>query len=263
MGIGSARMGSTHLVASGLVIKEVNYRDSDKMLTILTAERGKLSAVCRGARSQRNVSRAGTQLLTYSEFTFFESRGRLSVDSAEPREQFIGLRSDIVPLALGSYFAEALDCITVNDTPSETLLKTGLNCLYALSKGMKPPGLIKAAFELRAAACSGYLPDLSACQACGEEAPAGSLLDIENGALFCRECFPAGDGAASDNHRFAPLDRSALSAARYILSADPKKFLSFSLEDSSMRLLAGMCEKYLTDKLDKNLYTLGFYKSLE
>jgi DNA repair protein RecO (recombination protein O) len=245
-----------HLIVPGLLLREVNYKDSDKMVTILTSRYGKIPAMCRGARSQRSDLKAGTQFLTYSEFTLYESRGRYSADKADPIELFMGLRSDIDRLALASYFAEVLDHMSDEGNPADELLKTALNCLYALSNGLKPHPHIKAAFELRAASVSGYAPSLHKCVHCGDAFPQYPVLDAENGCLSCAGC------VTPDSLRLS-LTPPALTALRYILSAENKKLLSFTVDGDSLRLLSLAAEKYLLYRLEKNLYTLDFYKSLE
>ena len=59
-------------------------------------------------------------------------------------------------MALASYFAEVLDAEGEEDGESGAVLRLALNSLYALAKGLYSPGDIKAAFELRYMALSGY-----------------------------------------------------------------------------------------------------------
>ena len=98
-----------HGCDKGLVLREVNWRDADMMLTVLTETNGKISAVARGVRRKSSRISAAVQPLAYSEFTFFESAGRYTINEAEPVELFYELRQDIVKLALASYFAELLE----------------------------------------------------------------------------------------------------------------------------------------------------------
>jgi DNA repair protein RecO (recombination protein O) len=266
-------------VTEGLVLREVLYRDADKMLTILTKERGKVSASCPGARARQSTMRAGTQLLSYSNFTLYESRGRYSVNAAEPVELFLGLRNDILSLSLASYFAEVLDVISEEETPSAELLSTGLNCLYALSVHKKPRALIKAVFELRAMLVAGYMPDLSECAFCGEPEMDVPIFDVRNGRVFCArhrveangnayDSFTAHDGSTADGSSRAKaggliaLCPQSLQAMRYILSAEPKKMLSFSMDEEPLERLAAATERYLACQTDKAFSTLKFYQSL-
>ena len=242
-----------HLILRGLVLREVDYRDADRMLTILTAEQGLVSAVARGARRKGSHFGAGTQLFVYSEFTFFEYRGKLSVDAAEPQELFMGLRNDILRLALASYMAEALAACAPERSPASALLGDALNLLYALSRGLKSEAVIKAAFELRASAICGWQPDMAECGVCGAETPEDPVVEIASGELKCAR------HAVGDR---AELDAASLAAARFLLRAPSRRMLSFELPEGSLALLGGMTERYFLDKMERGFGTLDFYKSL-
>lgn len=237
----------------GLVLREVDYRDSDRMLTILTAERGKISAKARGARRKNSQLSAGTQLLVYSEFAIFEERGRMTVDGAEPLELFIGLRKDILRLSLASYMAEALDAAAPENQPAGALLSDALNLLYALSRGLKPEPLIKAAFELRCAAICGFMPNLDGCAECGDADPGEPVLELASGELRCRE---------HAHMTCAALDAPSLAAARYLMSADSKKMLAFDLTGGSLERLGIAAENYFLTTMERGFSTLDFYKGL-
>lgn len=260
-------------VTEGLVLREVLYRDADKMLTILTKDRGKISASCPGARARQSNLRAGTQLLSFANFTLYESRGRYSVNAAEPVELFLGLRNDILSLSLASYFAEVLDVISEEETPSPELLSAGLNCLYALSVHKKPRALIKAVFELRVMMVAGYMPDLSECAFCGEPEMETPVFDVQNGRVFCARHRVEGGrdasfalvpdaGPRAKAGGLLTLCPQSLLAMRYILSAEPKKMLSFSVDGEPLERLAAAAERYLACQTDKAFSTLKFYQSL-
>lgn len=96
----------------GIVLREVAYQDSDKLLTVLTREYGKLTVRARGVRSSRSRSKAACQLLAYSEFTLIERGGRYVITEATAKEMFPELRNDLELLSLASYFAQAADVLS-------------------------------------------------------------------------------------------------------------------------------------------------------
>ena len=122
------------IVDKGLVLRETPYKEADVMLTVLTECQGKLSVMARGARRKSSKFSAGVQLLSYSEFTLYESGGRYTLNEAEPLEMFFGIRGDIVKLSLASYFAEVLEQAADEDTINPELLRLGLNSVFAISK---------------------------------------------------------------------------------------------------------------------------------
>ena len=95
-----------HLKTKGLVLREIEYKDYDKILTVLTADFGKMTMKARGVRRKSSPLKAACQLLTYSEFTLFEYRDMATINEAQPIALFSGVRTDLVLLSLGSYFAQ-------------------------------------------------------------------------------------------------------------------------------------------------------------
>ena len=133
----------SYVKTSGLVLREVEYKEADKILTVLTADQGQLTVKARGARRRGSSLVAATQVLTYSGFSLFESRGRYTVDEAEAISLFPELRGDLDKLALASYFAQLLENLADEDYASGVLLRLGLNSLYALCRLEKPLALVR------------------------------------------------------------------------------------------------------------------------
>ncbi len=239
----------------GLVLREVRYKEADRILTILSESEGKLTAKARGALRKSSRSAAATQQLTYSELTLFGNRGKWTVDEGSVLEGFAGLRRDIGSLALGSYFAECLEAFSVEDQPDPALLQLGLNSLYALSEKLGEPAKLKAAFETRLCCLAGFQPELRACVVCGKEQPEDPVLDLEDGGLCCRSCRKAAAGAV-------PLADDALEALRYAASAPAKKLFSFRLEGEGLKSFARAAELYLQAHAERSFPTLDYYKKL-
>ena len=239
---------------NGLVLRETAYKDSSKILTILTQTDGKLTVSARGALRKGSKLAAAAQLLVFSEMTLFSSgRDRWVLTEARSVEQFVGLRGDIVLLSLGSYFAELAEAAADEDCLNPELLPLCLNALYALSEGIKTPELVKPAFELRLMAGAGFAPLLSGCAVCGVSEPERAVLDLAGGTVCCGVHAPSGG---------APLSQGALQAMRYVLGCDAKKLFSFSLGDAALRELHNAAESYLLLHLDRRFRTLDYYKSV-
>ena len=56
----------------GLVLRDTDRNDSDKLLTVLTSERGRITVMAKGASSIKSRALSGTQLFTYSEMELYE-----------------------------------------------------------------------------------------------------------------------------------------------------------------------------------------------
>ena len=156
-----------HRVVEGVVLRETDTKEADKILTVLTKTEGTISVIARGARRKNSRIAAASQLLVYSEMTLFQKGNWSILDEASTIELFSGVRQDIELLALGSYFAEMTELLTEEDVPAPEVLSLLLNALYALGTLHKNPMQVKAAFELRLFALSGFEPLLDSFAVCG------------------------------------------------------------------------------------------------
>ena len=245
------------LTTQGIVLREVNYKEADKILTVLTRDFGKKTVKARGCRRKNSRLTAGTQLLVYSELTLQERGEFLTLSEADPQEQFWSVREDLELLALASYFAELLESTSQEGEDAADLLSLLLNSLYALDTLKKPKELVKAAFELRLMTLTGYEPLLDGCTVCGLPEPEEPRLHLKQGVLHCARCRGAlGDGVSM------PLSPAALAAARHIVSGKPRKLFSFSLAPESMGLLGDAAEAFLMTQQERGFRTLDYYKQL-
>ena len=217
---------------TGIVLREITYKDSSKILTILTSSEGKLTVSAHGAHRKNSKLAAVTGLLVFSEMTLLKKKDRWTMTEARSVEQFLGLRDDLKLLSLGSYIAELTEAVADEDSPNQELLPLCLNALYALSEKIRAPDFVKPAFELRLMALSGFEPQLSHIKE-------SSSSTLEEGTI--------------------KLGTGALKAAEYILTCDSKKLFSFTLNDSALKELSKATESYLLTHLDRTFKTLDYY----
>ena len=152
----------------GLVIRTVDIKETDRLITIFTEEKGAITALARGARSLKSRKMAATMQFCYSNFILYEQGDKLQVKEAELIDSFFDIRKTIEGLALSGYIAEVLSDVTVEEAERD-LLRLSLNSLYAIAKGKYSTEKIKAAFEIRAASILGFMPDVLSCNNCGEK----------------------------------------------------------------------------------------------
>ena len=245
-----------HLTTTGIVLREVNYKESDKILTILTRDAGKMTVNARGCRRKNSAIAAVSQQLCYSEFTLYEYRGRWGIREGELLREFRGVRTDLEKLCLGAWFAELTEALTVEEVESPEILRLLLNSLYALEELNKPAAQVKAAFELKMMALAGYEPMVLGCGVCGRE-PDQPRFHLAQGTLHCPECRgKLGQGVS------LPLDAQAVAAMRYVLYGEEKRLFSFRIPQKSLELMGAATEAFALTQLERGFRTLDFYKQL-
>ena len=146
-------------VTHGLILRDTDTKETDKILTVLTAEMGKISVIARGARRKNSRLAAACQLFAWSEMTLYRRGNWYYLDAAEPEELFSGLQKDLVRFSLAAYLAELTEFVAGEETEAGELLRLLLNGLYALGNLGRDPALVKPAFTFRLLALAGFEPD--------------------------------------------------------------------------------------------------------
>lgn len=246
-----------HLTTNALVLREVNYKESDKILTLLTEQEGKLTVSARGCRKKDSPIAAACQLLAWGEFTLYEFRDMWSVKETASERLFDGVRADLEKLALASYFAEVAEALAEEGQADPGLLAVTLNCLHALDKLNCPLPQVKAAFEWRSMALAGYEPQIGGCGVCGRDQPREPRIHLGEGTLHCAPCRDKlGEGVSM------PLTPAALAALRHIVWGPRRRLLSFRLDAEGLSKLSDASEAYLMTRLERGFRTLDFYKRI-
>ena len=136
---GESMAAGPYLVTRGIVLRDTDTQDADKILTLLTAEQGKIAVIARGARRKELQIAACAQPLAYSEWTLHKKGSGITPMKGSTIELFNGLRSELDAMALGFYLAELTEGVITEESPQQELLGLLLNGLYAISTLHKPP----------------------------------------------------------------------------------------------------------------------------
>lgn len=240
-----------------LVLRERKLDEQDRLLTLLSAEQGIITAYAKGAGRMKGSMAGATELLCYSHFVLFQNRERCFADRAEANTLFFGIRGNLEKLTLATYFAQLCCELIPENEPAAEELRLMLNTLYYLEQGKLPPLQLKAILELRLLTLTGYMPDLLACRECGGLPEDGAVLfDPMGGSVCCPACAP--QGAVG----LIPLPPGVFAAMRHIIYCDFEKLFGFKLGEENLPLLADAVERYLLCQVERILPALNFYKTI-
>lgn len=243
------------LNTDGLIIREQQTGEDDRLVTVLTRDYGVLRAFVRGAKRIKSKSQSATQLFAYGRFSVYRGKDAYSIDEAQPIEIFFDLRNDIETLSLAQYFCELAGEFAPVEDDAEEYLKLILNALHMLTKKKKSHEQIKAIFELRLMTFAGYMPDLVECADCGKLDDNGMFFSPVEGQIFCGSCVK--------NHTCLALPNGVLFAMRHICYSENSKLFSFTLPEESMKYLSDITEQFMLMQTSKKFKTLDFYKTMK
>ena len=134
---------------NGIVVKENNLGDADKMVTILTPNYGKIGCAAKGARRPRSALMAGTQFLCFGEFLVFKGNNSYRINSCQPKEFFYNIRTDLDKLDIASKITKIINDVTDENQNTYKILQLYLNTLYIISETDKSLELVYAIFKIR------------------------------------------------------------------------------------------------------------------
>lgn len=239
----------------GIVIREVNTGEADKIITVLTAEEGKISIAAKNARRPKNSLSAGTQLLCFSDYMLFKGKELYNMSCCEVLQSNYEIRNDIVKLTYCSHILELIADNVQEGEPSHGILQLLLNTLYVIAKTNKSLELVTRVFELRLMALLGYEPHVVSCINCNKAADENMYFDLDNSGLICGEC-------VNPKARVIPLQQGTVKALKYIMHISPQKLFSFALSLESVHELGIISKKYIKEHLGKEYNKLDYLKYL-
>ena len=196
----------------GMVIRTVDYRDNDRILTLFTAEQGRVDAKARNCRKSTSPLLACTQPFIYGEYQLFFHKNKYVVDQGEVLESFYPLREDIAKFAAASLCTSlCLEGVQAGES-SEDVFSLLYHTLSYLTYGDNDPGDLAACFLIRFLALAGFRPAITCCAVCGRDLREDPVIRFlpDRGGAVCAACSPVG----------RRIGKTALEAMRRMLLLD-------------------------------------------
>lgn len=173
-----------------MLLRSVDYRDSDRVVTLLTEDHGKVAALARGAR--RSQKRFGGALQPYvvMHAHYRSGRGELAhLERVTVDRSFLRILRNLEAIgAAGAALAVIRERIPDHE-PEPAVFDLAVRFLSALDSGA-PPEESLLSLHIRVLALLGFSPALDRCVHCGKE-PAldrAASFDPLRGGIVCRAC---------------------------------------------------------------------------
>ncbi len=238
------------LTVKGLVLKQTNYAESDRILKIFTQDAGILTVMAKGARKFKSHQGAACNLFCFGEYNLRPSKNMHILCGSRLLNNFYGISESIEKLSLASYLCDITLFFLTDSAPEPEVLKLLLNTLYIISSKDRNLFLIKAVYELKLLSLIGYNIDTSRCVLCQKEET--HTFSAALGGMLCKDC-------AKNSYVYPP---SVIQAVRYIFSGDMNNIFSFKLSDDSLKELNRLSEQFILKISEHSFQSLSYFRSL-
>ncbi len=258
-------MGQT-VSLTGIILQAAPAGEFDKRLTILTRERGKITAFARGARRPKNALQAAANLFCFGTFEAYEGRETFTVIRADIKNYFRELSADYDATCYGCYFLELADYFTQPYNESDQQLTLLYQTLRALQTESIPNSLIRSVYELRTLVIYGVTPQVFSCVNCNKQVPL-PVFSLPKRGCLCADCAAGIYGISLQENQMSatsrkgtlfPLSETALYALQYIITTPLPKLYTFTLSKEVHDAIQCVISAYLSAYVDRTLKTAIF-----
>lgn len=239
----------------GLIIKEIKYNDTDKILTLLSADYGKISVYAKNSRKGGNRSSYGTQILTYGEYVLFRGRESYILNSCDVLANFYELSSDIELFTYAAHLIDMAEDACNDPSSAKDAVKALLYGLNALKK-KRNPKLISSALAIKITQIMGYPPHVSSCAICNTRTMEQIHFGFKKCGFLCEKC-------SSSEKDSIYIENGLAKAILFVLLSEDSGIFSFELSDRLLNKFFNLALKYIEERMDRRYRKLDFLEEFD
>jgi DNA repair protein RecO (recombination protein O) len=243
-----------------IILRRSDLGEADRLLTLLTPDRGKLRAIAKGAR--KIASRKSGHVELFNRVSLLIARGRGEFDivsQVETIEPSRALREDLARSTYAHYAAELIDRFAEEGTSQPELFELLAGALGWFSTATDL-ALTARYFELKLLTLGGFQPQLFHCAARGEP-----LEEIQGDESYG---WSPGDGGAlcplhaADRRDILRLSLGALKVLRHAMRSDYRSFAPLQVREPVASEVERAMQRYLSYVLERKLKSVEFINVL-
>ena len=170
----------------GIVVSEVSYSESSKILNILTKELGLIGVMSKGCKKVKSPLRSVSTKLTYGYFhVHYKKDGLSTLVSVDVIDSLMKLKSDITKISYASFLLELTEQVYKQNNNND-IFDIFTSALKKINEGFDPT-IITNILELKYLDYLGIGLSLDGCSICGNT---DDILTISSkqGGYLCKEC---------------------------------------------------------------------------
>lgn len=241
---------------NAIVLKRSDVGEADRLLTLLTAERGKIRAVAKGARKPAARKTGHVELFNHVALLIAVAREIDIISQADTLDPFMRIREDLDRLSYAYYFAELADRFLEQEVEHREVYALMLQALHWIETARELPRTARY-FELHFLDELGYRPQLFNCVNCKEPLePEENFFSPEAGGVLNPRCRDAQRDAIV-------ISLNALKVMRYLQTRDYAGIQDLKLSPDVERETEALLHYYITHLLERDLKSVDFLNTLK
>lgn len=242
--------------STAIVLRRINIGETDRVVTLYTREKGKLSAVAKGARRPSSKLAGATELFSYGRYFLAVGRELDIITQAETLHSFPAIRRDLKRIAHATYLVELINAMVEEREANYSLFDTLLSSLYLID-GEVDPEIVARHFDLQVMSILGYRPELDNCLRCDAqpESTDGMMFSPSLGGRVCDECGPLPDDVIY-------LSGESADAMRKLLTAQPRMLRGLEFPHSVKDEIFQAIRWYVRYRVDRDIKSTEFIQAL-
>lgn len=245
-----------------IVLRRRDFFEADRLLTLYTPDRGKMTAIGKGIRKPTSRKGGHLELFTHSQLLVAKGASLDIITQAETIEPFLPLREDLLRTSYACYVSELLDQIVEENIPNPRLFYLLRDSLARLGEG-RDPALVVRFYELHLLGFTGYQPQLFHCVRCSAllEPEGRFLFSPMEGGVLCDGCGRSSP-AGGQQPGLMPLSLPSLKVLRFFQTREYGLCEQVRIRPALHAELEGVMNRYITFILERNLKSVGFLNTL-
>lgn len=241
---------------NAIILRRINFSETDRIATLYTRERGKISGIAKGARKPISRLSGATEVLTYAKYQLASGKNLDIITQAEVKESFPRIHGDLNRIAYATYMAELLDKFVEEHEANPDLFDLLLSALYLLERPNDPEKITRM-FELQFMRAVGYEPVLDKCLRCDAPlSPDDLFFSPSMGGTVCRECGPLPEDTIQ-------ISRETADTMQALMTADAPEVERMEIPPAVMEQIARVMRWYIRYRAERELKSLDFLQTLK
>ncbi|MBB6285012.1 DNA repair protein RecO [Geobacillus subterraneus] len=236
-----------------IVMRTVDYGETNKIVTLFTREWGKVAAMARGAKKPSSRLSAVTQPLAYGHYLVRRSRGVGLLHQGELIDSMRALREDLFAAAYAAYIVELTDKSTEEQKRNPYLFELLLQTLQYMSEGCDLE-IMTFIYEMKMLSVLGIPPVLDRCARCGATEGRFSF-SVKEAGFLCHRC------EAADPHRFS-LSPASARLLRLFYHLDLARLGAISVKEGTKAELRAVLSSYYDEYAGLSLKAKRFLEQI-